>query len=88
MAYTAADMVSLVTAPFGGFQLHHISEKQPKNWPKMAQILHSFGCTASQSRMRHIVGSVAQKLILRAPSPPTNPLFFWFPPLQIAQNDA
>ena len=63
-----------------------MSEKRPKKVPKSPKICAM--CTNTpKPRTDRILGYVAQIRIPRAPSPPANPHFLWFPSLRIAQRD-
>ena len=65
----------------------HMSDKRPKKAPKSHKICAMYTNTPKPST-GCILGYVAQKPIPRAPSPPANPHFVWFPSPRIAQRDA
>ena len=65
-----------VVARFGPWKK---APKSPKNCAM---------CTSTpKPRTGRILGYVAQKRILRAPSPPATPHFLWFPSLRIPERD-
>ena len=61
----------------------------PRNGPRMAQNGLNVRClcqTGPKPRTGRILGYVAQNRFPRAPSPPANPHFLWFPPLKITMR--
>ena len=58
----------------------------PGNGPKRP--LEAPNADSHKPRIGHILGYMAQNVILRAPTPPAAPHFLWFPSLTIAQTDA
>ena len=62
----------------------------PRNaskWPPKAQNLCTLAVVSRKPRLSHILGYVAQNVILRAPSPPATTHFLWFPAPRIPQMD-